>query len=88
MILGDTVERARRYAATLKVPLPVLADPDRAIYHRFDLEKAYVVIQGTASVVVDRDGTIRYVRRATNPVAWLKESHKLLGAVRGLGSQA
>jgi hypothetical protein len=52
------------------------------------MEKVSLVIQRTASVVVDRDGIIRYVRRATNPVAWLKESHELLGAVRGLGSQA
>ena len=45
VILGDTPERARRYAETLKAPFPVLADLDRSIYHRFDLEKSLIVIQ-------------------------------------------
>jgi len=86
VILGDTAERARRYAETLKVPFPVLADPDRAVYHRFDLEKAYLLIQRTASVVVNRDGIVRYIKRATNPNTWLEESHELLAVVRQLGS--
>jgi peroxiredoxin len=28
IILGDTLERARRYAETLHTPFPVLADPE------------------------------------------------------------
>src|SRR5690348_3111684 len=84
VVLGDTLERATRYAASLQVPFPVLADPNHEIYHRFDLERVYLVIQRTASVVVDRDGTIRYLKRATNPQTWLKESQELLEVVQGL----
>ena len=85
VILADSPERAHSYAELLKTPVPVLADPDRAVYHRFDLERALLVIQRTASVVVDQDGVIRYIQRATNPMQWLQESRELLGVVRGLG---
>jgi peroxiredoxin len=84
VILGDSLDRATRYSAALHVPFPILADPSHEVYHRFDLERAYLVIQRTASVVVDRNGRIVYLRRATNPQAWLKESQELLQVVRGL----
>jgi peroxiredoxin len=87
VILGDTPERARRYAELLHTPFPVLSDPERAVYHRFGLDKAMLVIQRTASVVVDRQGTVRYIKRATNPNTWLQESQELLQVVQGLGNQ-
>ena len=84
VILGDTPDRARKYAETLKTPFPVLADPDRSVYHQFDLEKALFVIQRTASVVVNRESVIRYIKRATNPMTWLQDSHELLELVRAM----
>jgi hypothetical protein len=54
------------------------------VYHRFDLERVYLVMQRTASVVVDRDGRIQYLKRATNPQTWLQESQELLQVVQGL----
>jgi peroxiredoxin Q/BCP len=84
VILGDTQERATRYSTALHVPFPVLADPSHEVYHRFDLERAYLLIQRTASVVVDRDGRIVYLRRATNPQTWLQESQELLQLVQRL----
>ena len=84
VILGDTPERARKYAELVKAPFPVLADPDRAVYHSFDLEKAYLLIQRTASVIVDHHGVIQYLKRATNPQLWREESHELLKTVQGL----
>jgi peroxiredoxin len=84
VILGDTQDRATRYATALHVPFPVLADPSHEVYHRFDLERAYLLIQRTASVVVDRDGRIVYLRRATNPQTWLQESQELLQVVQRL----
>jgi peroxiredoxin len=86
VILGDTTERAGFYAKQLKSPFPVLADPDRAIYHRYDLEKAFLLIQRTASVVVDRHGVVQYIKRATNPMLWLRENAELLKFVVGLGN--
>lgn len=84
VILGDTPDRARRYAESLHTPFPMLADPDREVYRRFGLEKALLVIQRTASVVVDRQGVIRYIKRATNPTTWLQESRELLDVVNHL----
>ena len=87
MILGDDPEHARQYAELLKLPFPVLADPDRAIYHRYGLDKALFVIQRTASLVVDRGGVIRYIKRAANPMVWLQDCSELLEFVVGLGGK-
>jgi peroxiredoxin len=82
LLLGDSPEHARQYAQSLKLPFPVLADEARAVYHQFDLEKAFLVIQRTASVIVDRAGIIRYMKRSTNTMIWLQESRELVEAVR------
>ena len=82
IILGDTPERARRYAEMLKTPFPFLADPERAIYHRFELTKNFIGIQRTASVIVDQNGVIQYIKRSTNPYTWLQESKELLRAIQ------
>ncbi len=82
VILGDTLERAGRYAEILKTPFPVLADPERSIYHRYALEKNFIGIQRTASVIVDQNGVIHYIKRTTNPMTWLQESKELWQAVQ------
>jgi peroxiredoxin len=81
IILGDTLDRARGYAETLKTPFPVLADPERDIYHRYELDKNFIGIQRTASVIVDQNGLIRYLKRSANPMTWLQESKELMLAV-------
>ena len=86
VLLGDSPERARQYAQSMKLPFPVLADETRAVYHQFDLEKAYIVIQRTASVIVDQAGVIRYMKRATNPMIWLQESRELVDAVKAIAT--
>ena len=80
VILGDSLERARKYAEAFKLPFPVLSDPERAVYHRFELRK-FVGIQRTASIIVDQKGVIRYIKRTINPITWLQESKELLRAV-------
>lgn len=85
VILGDNPKRANDYANSLKLPFPVLADPQRLVYQRFGLEKAFLLIQRTASVIVDKAGIIRYIKRATNPNTWLRESKELLEVVRRIG---
>jgi peroxiredoxin len=85
VILGETPERAASYGTALHAPFPILADPAEDVYHRFGLHKALLLIQRTASVIVDRNGTIRYLKRATNPGTWLRESQELVQAVRALG---
>ena len=87
VILGDTVQRAGRYIESLHLPFPVLADPDRRIYHQYGLEKALVLIQRTASIIVDQAGIIRYFKSATNTFTWLQESRELLQAIHHLKEQ-
>jgi len=82
IILGDTLDRTRRYAEALKTPFPILADPNHAVYHRFQLEKNFIGIQRTASVIVDQNGMIRYIKRSLNPMTWLQESKELIQAVQ------
>jgi peroxiredoxin len=84
LILGDTLEKAKRYVEILHLPFPVLADPERNIYHLYGLEKVLFTIQRTASVVIDRQGIIRYWRTATNPMTWLEEITRLLSFVKSM----
>ena len=84
VILGETVDKAQRYAETLHLPFAVLADPERSVYHRYGLDKVYLLIQRTASVVVDREGRIRYLKKVTNPMTWLEESRDLQRVVHDL----
>lgn len=82
VILGDTLERARMYAEMLKSPFPILADPERTVYHRFEMTKNFIGLQRTASIIVDENGVIRYLKRAFNPLIWLQESQELLQVVQ------
>jgi peroxiredoxin len=82
IILGDKLDRAKSYGEALKSPFPILSDPERTIYHRFELVKKFIGIQQTASIIVDQNGVIRYIKRSTNPMIWLQESKELLKAVQ------
>jgi len=82
IILGDTLDRASKYAETLKTPFPVLADPARIVYQRYELVKIFIGIQRTASIIIDQNGMIRYLKRSINPMMWLKESKELIQAVQ------
>ncbi len=84
LILGEPVEKARRYAESLHLPFSVLSDPERNVYHRYGLEKAMLFIQRTASIVIDQAGIIRYIKVTTSPMVWLVESRELLGVVKSL----
>lgn len=81
VILGDTIEKAKNYVDVLKLPFPVLSDPEREVYRVYELEKYFVLIQRTASIVVDRNGIVKYLKRTTNPMTWLQESRELFGFV-------
>lgn len=81
VILGDTLEKTKRYADSLKLPFPVLSDPEREVYHTYELDKYFKLIQRTASIVVDREGRVQYLKRTTNPLIWLQESRELFGFV-------
>jgi hypothetical protein len=48
------------------------------------LEKYFLLFQRTASLVVDNDGIVRYLKRTTVPNVWLQESRELLGFILSL----
>jgi peroxiredoxin len=84
VILGDTMGRAHDYVKALNLPFPVLSDPDRAVYGIYELEKYFLLIQRTASLVIDHDGIVRYLKRTTSPLVWLQESREIFGFVDSL----
>src|SRR4030067_1782425 len=84
LILGEPLGKAQRYAEILHLPFPVLADPERSVYHRYGLEKAMVFIQRSASIVPDRGRILRFIRTATNPMVWLQESRELLNFIKSM----
>ena len=86
VILGDSMERAREYASALKLPFPVLSDPKREVYRIYELEKYFMLMQRTASLVIDHDGIVRYLKRTTLPNVWLQESRELFGFVDSINA--
>lgn len=88
VILGDTLEKANEYAKILKLPFPVLSDPAREVYRMYELDKYFLLVQRTASIVVDREGRVKYLKRTTNPMTWLQESRELFGFVDSMDDEA
>ena len=82
VILGESLEQAINYRDLLKVPFPILADPERMVYHRFEMTKNFIGLQRTASIVIDENGVIRYLKRVYNPMTWLQESKEILQVVQ------
>lgn len=87
VILGDTLERAQEYVRILNLPFPVLSDPVREVYNLYELEKRFLLVQRTASIVVDRSGRVKYIKRTTLPNVWLMESRELFGFVDSMNDQ-
>jgi peroxiredoxin len=84
VILGEGIDMARQYAEALHTPFPVLSDPDRNVYHQFELSKNFIGLQRTATILVDPQGTIRYIKRSYNAGTWLQERQELFEAVQAL----
>lgn len=80
---GAPRETAARVAHTLKLPFPVLADPERKTYADYGFSKVALVIQQSGTILVDRDGIVQYVHRATNPQQALRR-HELRASLRSL----
>jgi len=81
VILGESLEKAQDYAKLLNLPFPVLSDPQRAVYHLYELDKYFLLMQRTASIVIDQSGRVQYLKRTTMPQVWLQESRELFGFV-------
>ncbi len=84
VIIGADLARAQEYARQTSAPFPILSDPERLVYLEYELEKYFVLVQRTASLVIDKSGIVRYLKRTTLPHVWLQESRELFGFVDSL----
>ncbi len=84
---GDEIA-VQGYADICDTPFPVLADPNHRIYEQFGLDKVFLFSTRTASVVVDKSGTVRYIRSAVNPWGWRTESQDLIAHLEDKQSPA
>jgi len=67
VIGGGTAAAARMAGRLLKTPFPILHDPERDVYRAYGFGRRMGVIQQSGTVLVDRDGIIRYAERGLNP---------------------
>lgn len=67
VIGGGTAMAARMAARLLRLPFPVLHDPDRTVYRAYGFERKLGMIQQSGTVVVDREGILRYRTAGVNP---------------------
>jgi len=67
VIGGGDQAGAAKLKKSLKLPCHVLADFNRDVYLNYGLDKAMWLIQRSASLLVDKQGIVRYFHKATNP---------------------
>lgn len=68
LVIGPRGGSAAALAARkMGAPYPVLADPSRQAYRAYGFTKSLWIIQQSGTVLVDRDGVVRYLHRSTNP---------------------
>lgn len=67
VIGGGSPAAAARVHRLLGMSFPVLSDPDRRTYRAYGFEKAWKLIQRSGTVLVDKDGILRYRRGGLNP---------------------
>jgi len=83
IIGGGSTKDANRIAMMFRLPFPVLADPDRAVYRDYGLHKVLFTVQRSGTFLIDQEGIIHYVQRVTNPSASL-DKIALMKAVENL----
>jgi peroxiredoxin len=85
VIGGGSRKGAEGLAARLKLPFPVLVDPnpERAVYQRYGLDKVWIWLQRSGTFLVDTQGIVRYIHQVTNPQASVAED-ELMGEVEKL----
>lgn len=83
VIGGGDIAAAAEVAERYKLPFPVLADHNRSVYRDYGFNKQLWIIQQSGTVLVDRDGVIRYLKQATNPYEAL-DKQELQEAVAAL----
>jgi peroxiredoxin len=73
IIGGGSLAAAERLSARLRLPFPVLVDPERAVYRRYGLDKVLIALQRSGTFLIDKQGIVRYIHQVTNPQASMKK---------------
>jgi peroxiredoxin len=74
LAIGPRGQAAAALAAKkMGVPYPVLADPGRQAYRAYGFTKSLWIIRQSGTVLIDREGVVRYVHRSINPQNSLDE---------------
>ena len=63
IIGGGSRKGAERLSARLKLPFPVLVNPDRAVYRRYGLDKVLIALQRSGTFLIDKQGIVRYIHQ-------------------------
>lgn len=66
---GGSLGQAGQLAERFKLPFPVLADPERRAYKRYDLGKALGLWQRSGTAVIRQDGTLHAFLASYNPLS-------------------
>ena len=66
---GGSVVQARQLAERYKLDFPVIADPERIAYARYDLGKALGMMQRSGTAVIDAAGVLRLFLGSFNPMS-------------------
>jgi thioredoxin-dependent peroxiredoxin len=66
---GGSVNHARQLADRYKLNFPVLSDPEREAYARYDLGKALGLMQRSGTAVIDGKGFLKLFIGSYNPMA-------------------
>jgi len=70
IVIGGGTELAATLATRwLKLPWPILRDPERAAYRAYGLDRSLGLIQQSGTMVVDAEGILRYAHGGLNPQA-------------------
>lgn len=57
-----SLEQTGAFAAARGIPFPLLADPERKVFHTYQVESRLLSLgQRPALYAIDRDGLVRYV---------------------------
>jgi len=82
VLLPEPLERAQRLARLFRTRFPVLADPGRTAFRSFGYGRRWLLVQQSGTALVERDGTLSYIRRSTSPRGAL-DLAELMRAVEG-----
>lgn len=81
LLHGDETT-AQNYADAVHAPFPILADERYEVYQNYGLYEVFLLVTRTASVIIEKNGTISYMHSAINPFTWLSETASLIEHLR------